>query len=286
MRMATNVRVRSTNARRNILRFIIAAGRRFDEDSGFQTAGSLAFTTLLAMVPIITVALALTTAFPAFDHLVEALRRLAVEHFLPQTGGVEMVTDQLAQFRENAAGLTLIGLAFLGVTALMLMLTVDEVFNRIFRVRRPRPLAGRVIIYACVLTLGPVLIGGSISMTSFLVGYSLGMVKEIGALTRLVLDSIPFVFTIVALTLLYLLVPSRRVGLRFAGIGGALAGVAFEVAKRGFGWYVAQFPTYAMIYGAFAVLPLFLLWVYVSWVVVLAGAIITAMLSEEASSTS
>lgn len=273
------------NARRHLSGFLAAAARRFDEDRGFLTAGSLAFTTLLAIVPIITVALALASTSPVFDDMVEALRRLAVEHFLPRAGGVEMVVALLAEFRANAAQMTAIGLAVLALTAIMLMLTVDEVFHRIFRAARPRPLAGRILIYACVLTFGPALIGGSISMTSFLVGYSLGMVKEIDLVTGAVLRAIPFVFTFLALALLYLLVPNRRVAPGHAMIGAMLAGVSFEVAKRGFGWYVGQFPTYTMIYGAFAVLPIFLVWVYVSWVVVLAGATVTAMLGERGMAT-
>jgi len=267
-------------SRRGLVQFITGTALRFDEDRGFQTAGSLAFTTLLAIVPIITVALALATAYPLFDEMVEAMRRLAIGHFLPEAGGVESLTMQLASFRANAARLTLIGLAFLAVTAVMLLLTVDEVFNRIFRVERPRTLFQRIAINTILLMLGPVLIGGSLTMTSFLVGYSLGLVGDVDALTQAVLRAIPFLFTIVALSLLYKLVPNRHVPGRHAIIGAVLAGTAFEVAKRGFGWYIVQFPTYTMIYGAFAVLPIFLVWVYVSWVVVLAGATVTAMLGE------
>lgn len=270
-----------TNARRSLRGILVAAGRRFDEDRGFQTAGSLAFTTLLALVPIATVAFALSTAFPVFDAFVDAVRKLAVGHFLPQAGGVEAVTAQLAGFRANAARLTAIGLAFVVLTAIMLMLTVDDVFNRIFRVSRRRTLVRRVVIHAAVLTFGPLLIGASISMTSFLVGHAMGVVGELGGVDRLVLRAIPFAFTFVALAMLYALVPNRRIALRHAMIGAALAGASFEVVKRGFGWYVAQFPTYAILYGAFAVLPIFLLWVYVSWVVVLGGATVTAVLAEE-----
>ncbi len=273
------------NDTRSFRGFLVAVARRFDEDRGFLTAGSVAFTTLLAIVPIITVALALASAAPVFDSMVEALRQLAVEHFLPRAGGVEMVAAQLAEFRANAARLTAIGLAFLAVTAIMLMLTVDEVFHRVFRAARLRPLARRIFIYACVLSFGPVLIGGSLAMTSFLVGHSLGMVKEIDLVTRTVLRAIPFAFTFSALALLYLLVPNRRVAPGHAMIGAVLAGVSVEVAKRGFGWYVGQFPTYTMIYGAFAVLPIFLVWVYVSWVVVLAGATVTAMPGERGEAT-
>lgn len=269
-----------TNDPRSIGKFILAAARRFEDERGFQIAASLAFTTLLAIVPVITVALALASAYPLFDRLVDALRSLAVGHLLPQTGGVEAITEQLAEFRANAARLTAIGLGLILVSALMLLLTVDGVFNRIYRVSRPRPLAGRVLAYLLVLLLGPLLIGGSITITTYLLGHSLGMVREIGGLARAALAAMPFAFSFVALALLYKLVPSRRVAARHAIIGAVFAAVTFEIAKRAFAWYIVQFPTYAMIYGAFAVLPIFLLWVYVSWVVVLGGAILTALLGE------
>jgi membrane protein len=270
----------ATDPRRGLFWFCVALVERFDEDRGFQTAGSLAFTTLLAIVPTITVALALASAFPLFDELVEALRKLAIEHLLPQTGGVASVTDQLEVFRANAAGLTALGLGFLAVTAIMLLLTVDDVFNRIFRVEQQRRLVRRVTIHAVVLAIGPVLIGGALYAVTYIVAHSLGKLREVDAITGLVLASVPFAFTFVALVLLYMLVPYRTVAPRHAIAGAVTAGLAFEVAKYGFGLYVAKFPTYAMIYGAFAVLPIFLLWVYVSWVVVLGGAIITAMLGE------
>lgn len=264
--------------RRAIGEFCEAVARRFYEDRGFQTAGSLTFTTLLALVPLVTVALSLSTAFPVFDDAMDALELFLIENFLPETGGIATITEQIFAFTEKAAGLTAIGLAFLAVTALMLMLTVDEVFNRIFRVMRSRQLAQRLIMYWSVLTLGPVLIGGSISMTSFLVGTSLGMFAELGWMFQLLLGTVPFVFTCAAFTMLYLLVPYRRIDPRHALVGGLAAGVVFEAAKRLFALYISNFPTYTLIYGAFATLPIFLLWLYVSWLVVLFGATITAML--------
>jgi membrane protein len=128
-----------------------------------------------------------------------------------------------------------------------------------------------------VITLGPLLIGGSLSMTSFAVGSSFGWLK-LGYVADWLLGILPFVFTCVALTLLYGIVPYRVVKARDAIIGGVIAGVVFELAKRGFAVYLARFPTYTLIYGAFATIPIFLLWLYMSWVVVLAGATLTAML--------
>jgi membrane protein len=247
--------------------FLVAVVRRFREDRGAQAAGSLTFTTLLAIVPLLTVALALATAFPVFDEAITTLQLFLFENFLPDAQGLETISDQILSFSEQAGRLTAIGLIFLLVTAVMLMLTIDEALNRIFRVRRRRPVAQQVIMYWSVLTLWPVLIGTSLSLTSYLIGNT-------SALLRL----IPFLFTWAALTLLYILVPYRHVEFRHAAAGALLAGIAFEIAKRAFALYLANFPTYALIYGAFATLPIFLLWMYVSWLVVLAGAIFTAML--------
>lgn len=266
--------------RRSFLRSLWAAVLRFDEDRGFQNAGSLAFTTLLALVPVLAIALAVASASPVFDELIEAVRRFAIANFLPKAGGVESVVVQLEAFRANAASLTFIGLAFLAVTAVMLMLTVDDVFNRIFRVPHQRSLARRIVLYAGLVVLGPVLIGASISMTSFLVAHALGAVSAMGEPARFGLRAVPLALTFLALALTYALVPNRKVLARHAIIGGLVGAAGFEVAKRGFGWYIAQFPTYAVIYGAFAVLPIFLLWVYVSWAVVLMGATLVAVLSE------
>ncbi|MDH3320016.1 MAG: YihY family inner membrane protein, partial [Betaproteobacteria bacterium] len=260
---------------RALLEFCLALARRFRDDRGIQTAGSLTFTTLLALVPLVTVALAMSTAFPVFDQAMEALGHYVSGQLLPE-GGTK-VTQQFAAFAAKAGRLTAVGLAFLAVTALMLILSVDEVLNRIFRVQRRRALAQRLLMYWAVLSLGPLLIGASLSMTSFLVGSSLGLLN-LGWLTRGVLGLMPFFFTCAALTLLYLVVPYRRIDVRHALAGAAVAGILFEFAKRGFALYIAKFPTYSLIYGAFATVPIFLLWLYLSWVVVLFGAMLTAML--------
>jgi membrane protein len=257
----------TTSAWRGAWEFLVAVVRRFYEDRGAQAAGSLTYTTLLSLVPLLTVALALSTAFPVFDEAITTLQEFLFENFLPDAEGLQTLSEQILSFSEQAGRLTAIGLAFLLVTAVMLMLTIDDTLNRIFRVRRRRPLAQQVIMYWSVLTLWPVLIGTSLSLTSYLIAES-----------SLLLRLIPFVFTWAALTLLYILVPYRHVDVRHAAAGGLLAGIAFELAKRAFALYLANFPTYTLVYGAFATLPIFLLWMYVSWLVVLAGAIFTAML--------
>jgi membrane protein len=265
------------NTWRGFADFGLAVFWRFYEERGLQTAGSLTYTTLLSLVPLFTVALAVATAFPVFDETMGALQSFVLENFLPDARGVDTIAEQITSFTQNAGRLTAIGLIVFFVTAVMLMMTIDVSLNRLFRVQRQRPLLQQVLMYWAVLTLGPVLIGLSLSMTSFAVGASFGYLK-LGHVADAVLRVLPFIFTCAALTLLYAVVPNRRVEARDALIGGVIAGIAFEIAKRGFAIYLARFPTYTLIYGAFATIPIFLVWLYLSWVVVLAGATLTAML--------
>jgi len=253
--------------------FCVAMVQRFREERATQTAGSLTYTTLLSMVPLVTVVLAVSTAFPVFNHAIDSLQEFIVDNVLPDTPGIDAITSQIDSFTRNAGRLTAIGIAGFLVTSVMVMLTVDNALNRIFRVQRRRSVLQNVVVYWAVLSLGPVLIGASLSGSMFLVRL-LG--PDFAGQT--VLRALPLVFTCAALTMLYGIVPARRIELHHALIGGILAGIAFEIAKRGFGMYLAQVPTYTLIYGAFATIPIFLVWLYMSWLVVLGGAIFTAML--------
>lgn len=257
--------------------FLRAAYRRFEEDRCFQIAGSLTYTTLLALVPLVTVALALVTAFPVFGEITSGVDDWLAENVLPEAiAGA--ITNYLAQFTAKAGRLTAVGIAFLALTALMMMLTIDRALNHIFRVTRERPISQRLLTYWAVLTLGPLLMGASVSMTSYVVSASLGLAKGVPLLGEAVLRTAPVLLEIAAITLLYLWVPNRRLRLRHALAGGAIAGILFELMKRGFALYIERFPTYGAIYGTFAAIPLFLLWVYLSWVAVLGGAVIAALL--------
>ena len=265
------------SAWRGFADFCLAAFWRFYEERGLQTAGSLTYTTLLSIVPLITVALAVACAFPVFDEAIGTLQLFLMENFLPDAQGIDTISEQISNFSSNAGRLTAIGLAFFFVTSVMLMTTIDTAMNRLFRVQRARPMLQQVLMYWAVITLGPLLIGGSLSMTSFAIGASFGWLR-LSIVADALLAVLPFVFTCLALTLLYSVVPYRHVRLRDALIGGVVAGVAFEFAKRGFAIYIGRFPTYSLIYGAFATIPIFLVWLYMSWVVVLAGATLTAIL--------
>lgn len=252
--------------------------RRFDEDRCLQIASSLTFTTLLAIVPIITVALTLISAFPVFRELLGHIEQFLRQNMLPESA--ETVAAYTQQFTENAARLTAVGLIFLFVTAMIVLMTIDRAFNQIWRVPRPRTLVQRVFIYWALLTVGPILIGASLSLTSWVVSLSLGLVKDVPYAALVLLKIVPILLTGLAFALLYITLPNRRVLVRDALSGGFLAALAFEGMKQGFAIYITHFPTYKLVYGAFASAPIFLLWVYLSWLVVLFGAVSAAVMPE------
>lgn len=259
-------------------RFLRYVTVRLQEDRCTQMAASLTFTTLLSVVPLVTIALTLISAFPVFNEYSAHIKEFILSNMLPETGG-KMISRYMEQFAESASRLTAVGLVFLAFTAMLMMLTIDNAFNMIWRVSRPRSLLQRVLVYWAVLTLAPLLVGGSLSLTSWLAGLSAGYVKQMPAVSLDVLKLLPVVMTTAAFTLLFRVVPNRYVPMRHAIIGGLIAAVAFETMNYAFAFYISHFPTYKLVYGAFASVPIFLLWIYFSWITVLFGAITTASLS-------
>ena len=257
--------------------FVVLVYRRFKEERCFQLCGSLTFTTLLALVPLITIMLTVVTAFPVFNDIVETLRRFVTINLVPEDSS-NLISVYMQQFSDNAARLTALGIVLLAVTSIMLMLTIDRAFNTIWRVKRPRPLIQRVLIYWSVLTIGPLLVGGSLSLTSWLVTQSMGLGKQAPELTIAVLKLVPLMLTSVAFGFLYRTVPNRQVTVLDAAVGGIIAAFAFEAMKIGFGHFLAKIATYKLVYGTFASLPIFLMWIYLSWVVVVFASVITAVL--------
>ncbi|MCK4146344.1 YihY family inner membrane protein [Ralstonia pseudosolanacearum] len=251
--------------------------RRAGEDSLPQVAGSLTFTTVLSLVPILTVAFALFTAFPMFQSFRAAIEGYLFSNLVPGNISRPILT-YLNQFSHNAKGLTAAGLVGLVVTSVMTMLTVENALNAIWRVRQRRPLAQRVLVFWALVSFGPVLIGASLSVSSYLVSVSAGYVAKLPYGLGVVVGLVPILLSAIAFAMLYVFVPNTLVAWRDAFLAGLVAAVAFEIAKRGFGYYVARFPTYTAVYGTFAALPIFLLWIYVSWLVTLLGATIAATL--------
>ncbi len=251
--------------------FLLFLAGNFREDHCLRTAASLSYTTLLSLVPLLAVMFSVLSAFPVFETVVARIQDYIFHNFVPASG--EVVQSYVQQFLQQASGLTGPGIAFLVLVAVMLMDTIDGVLNGIWRVRRRRRWLSQFLVYWSVLTLGPLLLAVSIIVSSYLISLPLLTgVDPGGTLRGMILSMMPFLSTTVALALLYVLVPNRLVPFRHGLLGAALAALLFELAKRSFTLYVANVPTYATIYGALAVIPLFLVWIYVSWVVVLLGA--------------
>jgi membrane protein len=248
---------------------------RFREDRLSLTASSLTFTTMIALVPFFTVALAIFTAFPMFSKVQGALQGWLVQSLVPDAIA-RQVLGYLTQFAGKASRLGTAGLAALFVSAFALILTIDKTLNNIWRVRRPRPLARRVLIYWTVMTLGPLLLGASLSISSYVISASRGLVGVMPGSIRIALDLAEFLLLSAGLAALYRYVPHTHVRRRHAWAGAVFAAAGIELAKKLVTLYFGVVPTYSMVYGVFATLPILLVWIYVAWVVVLLGAVIAA----------
>lgn len=251
--------------------------RRFHQDHLGLTASSLTFTTLLALVPFFTVLLSVFTAFPSFAKLQGMLQRWLIENLIPEEIAAQ-VMNYLMQFASKASQLGIVGLAFLAVTVISLILTMDRTLNDIWRVQRLRPLGQRLLVYWAVLTLGPLLMGVSIATTSYVLSASKGLVAELPAAVQWAFNSVEFMLLSAAMAALYHFVPNTPVQWRHAWAGGLFVALGMALAKKVLGLYLASVPTYSVIYGTFATLPILLIWIYVCWVIFLLGAVIAAYL--------
>jgi membrane protein len=248
---------------------------RFREDRLGLTASSLTFTTLIALVPLVTVMLAIFSAFPMFASFQTALEKYFLQALVPD-GIAKPVLSALTQFAAKAARLGGVGLGLLVMTALALMLTIDRALNAIWRVRRPRPIAKRVLVYWGGLTLGPLLLGVSLSLTSWVLTASQGIVGALPGGVAMLLNGVEFALLALGMAALYHYVPHTHVRWRHALAGGVFVAIGIEVAKRVLAWYVGTMPTISAVYGAFATVPILLLWIYTGWLIVLWGAVIAA----------
>ena len=250
---------------------------RFREDRLGLTASSLTFTTTIALVPFITVALAVFTAFPMFAKFQDVLQKWLIESLVPDNIA-RQVLGYLNQFAGKASKLGVVGLMVLLGTALALVFTIDRTLNNIWRVRSSRPFAQRVLIYWAVITLGPVLLALSLSMTSYAISFSKGLVGAMPGGVSLLLELLQFALMGAGMAALFRYVPNTHVRWGHAWIGGLFVSGGIELAKKGLALYVSSVPTYSVVYGAFATLPILLVWIYVAWVIVLLGAALTAYL--------
>ncbi|MCV2369005.1 YihY family inner membrane protein [Roseateles oligotrophus] len=248
---------------------------RFREGHLGLTAGSLTFTTLISLVPLLTVMLALFTAFPIFSSFQTALEQYFVKSLIP-ANIAKPVLGALTQFASKANRLGAVGLFFLGISALALMLTIDRTLNSIWRVQRPRPMAQRVLVYWATLTLGPLVLGGSLALTSYAVSTGHGLFMNLPFSVGVMFSGIEFLLMAGGMAALFHYVPNTDVRWRHALAGGVFVALGFNVAKSSLAWYFKSVPTFSTLYGAFATVPIFLVWLYAGWVIVLLGALLAA----------
>lgn len=250
---------------------------RAEEKKLAQVAASLTYTTVLSLVPLLAVVLSLFTAFPLFSEFRVALENFMAGSVMP-TVVAENVMSYLNQFAAKASGLTAIGSLVLIVTSVMLFRTIDEAFNDIWQVETRRPLRQRMLVYWAVLSLGPILVGASLWALTVLARESMGLIGEMPALANVALSLLPLLLTGSGFTALFFTVPNRSVRWKDALAGGFVTALILEALRVGIAYYLSKFPSYTIIYGAFATIPIFLLWVYLSWLVILLGATMTALL--------
>jgi membrane protein len=250
---------------------------RFREDRLGLTASSLTFTTVIALVPLVTLILAVFTAFPVFAKMQLTLQTWLVQSLVPENIA-RSVLGYLTQFSSKASRLGIVGLVAFVFTALALIFTIDRTLNNIWRVRQLRPFAQRLLIYWAALTLGPVLLAGSLTLTSYALASSRTFVSVMPGGLQFLLDVLEFALIAAGIAALYHYVPNTRVKWSHAWAGGIFVAIALEVAKALLAWYLRSVPTFSAVYGAFATVPILLLWFYIAWVIVLFGAVIAAYL--------
>jgi len=246
--------------------FIKFLNEHFVEDSCQTTAAALTYQTLFAVVPALTVMYTVLSAFDSFGGMGKTVEDFIFTNVVPEN--VAVVQDYLHSFSEQAQNLSIVSLVFLAVTASLMLFTIERTFNEIWRIKEPRQGFPRLMMYWAVLTLGPVLFVLGIGVTTYIL--SLPLLSDVTD-SPAFLGFLPLILSSMMLTLIYIAVPNTRVPFRHAAIGGILVSMIFEAAKVLFGYIMTQ-SEFEVIYGTFAVVPLFLLWIYISWTIVLLGA--------------
>ncbi|WP_245942497.1 virulence factor BrkB family protein [Candidatus Colwellia aromaticivorans] len=252
--------------------------RRVKQEQLQVVAGYLSYVSLMSLVPLMVVALSVATAFPIFAEIHQSVEQFIYDNFVPTAS--DLVQQYLSSFVDNASKMSAVALSFLFVAALLLISAIDKTFNNIWQVTKKRRVITSFSMYWMILTLGPLLVGASIAITSYIVSLvSLGIDDSFG-ITSLFFRLLPLLSSLAAFVLLYMLVPNTRVPFKYALSGALVAAVFFEFAKKIFAIYLTAFPSYQAIYGALAIVPILFLWVYLSWIIVLGGALITVSLQE------
>ena len=252
--------------------------REFFEKGCQKNAAALTYMTLFALVPMMTVVYSMFSVIPAFQGVAEQLQSLIFDNFVPETG--EEVQAYLSDFSSQARSLTGVGVGFLVVTAYLMLTNIEKAFNGIWGVKEARKGLSSFLLYWAVLSLGPLLLGAGLLLSTWLLSmrFHVAEYDQLGVLP-LVLRVVPLVMSTTVFTLLFAAVPNCKVPIKIAAIGGFVTAVCIEILKLGFGAMVAN-SSVKLIYGAFAAVPLFLIWVNLLWTVVLTGALFVRTLAE------
>ncbi|MDD4557027.1 MAG: YihY family inner membrane protein [Alphaproteobacteria bacterium] len=258
--------------------FCLFLNKRIKSDAIFRVASALSYTSLLALVPLFAIALAIFAAFPVFAESKIQIQEFIVHNFLPGTG--EEVKEYFNQFISASAKLTTIGVVGIAVTAIMLLSTIENTFNFIFKVNKPRRFTTKITLYWTIITLGPLLLGAAFSMRGYLYAISNMMEDNAGSFKMLVSSLIPASLTVILLISVYMLVPNKKVSFFNAFWGAVTTVILFAVLRSGIGSILLSGATYKTLYGALATVPLLLVWMYLAWAIVIFGAIVTASLEE------
>ncbi len=262
-------------------RLISRTAHRFRGEHCVQIAAALSFATLIGLVPMIATAFALISHLPIGAGLGSALEKFLLANLLPDKAGI-IIAKYIGQFASRAGRVTFFGVVVLGATALIQMLTIERAFNQIWRIKAGRPLLRRLAIHVLALLLGPLVFGASLAAISFVAGVSLGLLDEPAWLSIFVIRGLlPFAFMSALFGLLYWGVPNKQVKVWHAAFGGAIAALGFVGLQKLFTLYLATgFTVNAVVYGAFSAIPVFLVWLYASWSVILIGALLVAELPQ------
>ena len=253
--------------------------QRFVDDKCFETAGALSYTTLVSLVPLTVAVFAMFSAFPMFQPARDTLVDFVFNNFMPAAG--ETVQETMLGFAANASKLTGISILVMLFSALAMMISIEDRLNLIWRVHQPRSWGSRLLLYWAALTLGPVLVVGGIAVTSYVIAAPMlrGAADQFSGVGSSLLGVLPLLVTFFTLWLMYSVIPNCKVSRRDTAIGALLGAVLFEIARWGFTLFVRNAHTYQQIYGVLAAIPIFLLWIYLSWVIVILAASIAASAS-------
>lgn len=264
---------------RDVFGFFGHASLRFYNDNCFQTAASLTYTSLLALVPMMTIGFAIFSAFPAFGALQTRIQQAVFKNLVPEIG--DAILEYMNRFMANAGQMPIFGIVGLAISAVLLIWTIEGSFATVWRVREPRSYVTRILSFWAIVSLTPLFAGASLSLSSTLwvaleFAHLEGVVNPLAGFGAI----LPFLLQLAGCTLLYLIIPNRDVFWLDALAGGAVGSILLEGSKAVFAWYMREYPAYQTIYGALATVPIFLFWLYIAWSTVLFGAVVAASLPE------